>query len=250
LIGARWLTLVVTTSMTTLFVLFAIATPGDVTDDASGNAGTMIVVAAIAALATAALWVLAVRRWKDHASDPVHRIHILAVTAAAVVLTTSTLYWIPLARRSSDSGMTAFAVATRRAGTRVVPGLVSHLGSEPLFVEQLVSVLQRSDVPLLVGTGAMAGGAAPGASVSEELGLLVALGLSPYEALRTATVEPARFTGLAGEIGTIEPGARADLVLLARNPLEDVKAARRPLGVVLRGRWLDPEQLDDLIREN
>jgi hypothetical protein len=249
LIGARWLTLVVATSIATVFLLFAVATPGDATDDASGNVGTMIVVATIAAVATAALWALAVRRWKDRASDPVHRIHILAITAAAVVLTTSTLYWIPLARRSSDAGMTAFAVATRKARTCVVPGLVSYRGSDPVFIERLVSVLHRSEVPLLVGTGAMTGGAAPGASVSEELGLLVALGLSPYEALRTATVEPARFAGLAGEIGTIEPGARADLVLLARNPLDDVTAVRRPLGVVIRGRWLDPERLDDLIRE-
>jgi imidazolonepropionase-like amidohydrolase len=141
-------------------------------------------------------------------------------------------------------------VETRDSGTRVVPGLVSYRGSDPVFVERLVVALHRSEVPLLVGTGAMAGGAAPGTSVSDELGLLVALGFSPYEALRAATVEPARFAGLAGKLGTVVPGARADLLLLARNPLEDVTAVRRPLGVVLRGRWLDPEHLDDLIREN
>jgi hypothetical protein len=249
LVVARWLTLVVVVSAATLFLLFAVATPGDPTDDAKGGVGGMIVVAVIEALATGALWFLAVRAWKDRSVPQVHRIHLLAVTAAAVVLATSTLYWIPLARRSSDAGLTELAAATRESGTRVIPGLVTYREQDPVFVERLVASLHRSGVPLVLGTGAMGADITPGASVSEELALLVALGLSPYEALRTATVEPARFLGLAGEIGSFEVGARADLVLLARNPLDDVTSVRRPLGVVIRGRWLDPERLDDLIRE-
>jgi len=73
--------------------------------------------------------------------------------------------------------------------------------------------------------------------IATELEIFVRIGLSPYEALRTATVEAARLLGLEGEIGTIEPGKRADLVVLGDNPLSDVSAVRRVEGVLQDGRY-------------
>jgi len=91
---------------------------------------------------------------------------------------------------------------------------------------------------LLVGTDSGIDVVPPGASLVEELGAFVDAGLSPYEALRIATVGAAEYLGLEHEIGTVEVGRRADLVLVASNPLDDVAALVRPEGVVLRGRWL------------
>jgi hypothetical protein len=83
-----------------------------------------------------------------------------------------------------------------------------------------------------------------GASLLDELDLYVAAGLSPREALLTATVAPARF--LAGEAAAIAPGARADLVLLYADPLEDLATLRRPRAVIAGGRVLDRAALDAL----
>jgi imidazolonepropionase-like amidohydrolase len=70
--------------------------------------------------------------------------------------------------------------------------------------------------------------------------------LTPFEALRTATTNVARFLGQPNEFGVIKAGARADLLLLDANPLSDISATRRIGGVVLRGRWLTSLALDSL----
>jgi imidazolonepropionase-like amidohydrolase len=87
---------------------------------------------------------------------------------------------------------------------------------------------------------------AMGASVHQELANFVEAGLSPYEALRAATVAPARMLGLEREQGTLEVGKRADLLLLAANPLEDVARAAKPAGLVLAGRWFAASELQAL----
>jgi imidazolonepropionase-like amidohydrolase len=115
------------------------------------------------------------------------------------------------------------------------------------FLERLVRELHAAGVPLLAGTDAgVAFGVPfvlPGWSLHEELARLARCGLSPYEALATATVLPARFMGRAAEFGVVREGARADLLLLEGDPLADIGQAARPLGVVLRGRWLPREAL-------
>jgi len=87
----------------------------------------------------------------------------------------------------------------------------------------------------------------PGASLHRELRLLIGSGLTPYEALRAATVVPAAFAGKSMEFGTIAVGKRADLLLVARNPLEDIASLQEPLGVMTRGRWLTHERLSELL---
>jgi imidazolonepropionase-like amidohydrolase len=78
----------------------------------------------------------------------------------------------------------------------------------------------------------------------DELDLYVTIGLTPREALYTATVAPPRFFGLPDQNGTIAPRRRADLVLLDANPLEDLATLRRPRAVIVGGRVLDREALD------
>ncbi|WP_312867986.1 amidohydrolase family protein [Amycolatopsis pithecellobii] len=91
---------------------------------------------------------------------------------------------------------------------------------------QTVAALHRAGVPILAGTDTAApdeeyGGLAQGASLHHELQLLVRAGLTPIEALRSATSVPARHFGLHDR-GVIRPGARADLLLVDGNPTTDI----------------------------
>jgi hypothetical protein len=107
---------------------------------------------------------------------------------------------------------------------------------------------QEAGVPILASTDASF--ANPyifhGFSLLDELDIYVAAGLSPREALFTATVAPLRFFGLPDQDGTIAPGRRADLVLLDANPLESLAPLRRPRAVIAGGRLLDRAALDAL----
>ena len=96
---------------------------------------------------------------------------------------------------------------------------------------------------LLLGTDMGNPHVVAGFALHEELALFVASGLSPFEALRAGTADAARCMGAQDEWGTLAVGRRADLVLLAGNPLENVAHAREPLGVVLRGRWMPGDEL-------
>lgn len=108
------------------------------------------------------------------------------------------------------------------------------------FQKTLIGQLHAASVPILLGTDA---GGPPfdvgGFSAIQELRELVSAGLTPYAAMRAATAEAARFLRRASELGTIERGKIADLVLLRGNPLADIDNADVRAGVMLRGRWLD-----------
>ncbi|MGE0404927.1 MAG: amidohydrolase family protein [Candidatus Korobacteraceae bacterium] len=106
----------------------------------------------------------------------------------------------------------------------------------------------QAGVPLLVGTDLGTSLIYPGFSVHEELQLLVReVRLSPFEALRAATINPARNLGLADTTRGIAVGQRADLVLLDADPLQDIQNATRIRGVVLNGRFLSRANLDTLL---
>jgi imidazolonepropionase-like amidohydrolase len=110
--------------------------------------------------------------------------------------------------------------------------------------QALLKVLTARGATVLAGTDALNPMVIPGESMGEELRLISGAGLSPFEALRTATVNPARvIRGLQG-LGALAPGGIANLVLLSSNPLDDVGAYDRPDAVVIKGRWLDRAELD------
>ena len=101
----------------------------------------------------------------------------------------------------------------------------------------LVGEMLAQGVPIAAGTDTPIRLAIPGESLHRELELLVRSGLSTREALFAATLAPARFFSLEHEMGRIEVGMRADLVLLGANPLDDIRNTRRIEGVMSQGRF-------------
>ena len=112
----------------------------------------------------------------------------------------------------------------------------------------VIGWLRSGGATLLAGTGAPSMLVGPGASLADEVAFFVDEGgLEPFDALATATTNPARFLGLEDQIGTIETGKQADLVLLESNPLEDVLAIRQVRATVLNGVAYDVDELRDAI---
>lgn len=102
---------------------------------------------------------------------------------------------------------------------------------------------------LMTGSDTILPGLVPGFALHRELRELVDLGLTPYQALRASTTEPYAYLGELDEAGTIEVGKQSDLVLLDANPLADIAAASRVAGVLVRGRWLAKDEIQQRMGE-
>jgi imidazolonepropionase-like amidohydrolase len=117
----------------------------------------------------------------------------------------------------------------------------------PAWMQQ-VREMHRAGIRLMTGSDVAALNVFPGASLHDELRLFVdSVGMTPVEALRSATSSPAEWLGLADSVGTVERGKVADLVLLDANPLEDITNTRRISAVIVRGRLFERSDLDRLL---
>jgi hypothetical protein len=159
-----------------------------------------------------------------------------------------------------------FEALRRLPGMRYVAPIVVH-SWQPNFVSgatpedfaqlrrgrdnalRVVQALHQAGAPLLPGTDNVDPFLIPGFSLIDELRLFVQAGLSPYEALHTATAGSARFLKAESDFGTIAVGRRADLVLLDANPLEDINHLDRRAGIMLRGAWLPWSELQGRLDE-
>lgn len=117
------------------------------------------------------------------------------------------------------------------------------------FALALVGALHEKRAGLLAGTDAYKLNITPGFSLLEELKYFVEAGLSPYEAIRAATSDAAKFLGKEAEFGTIAVGRRADLILLSANPLDDIGNVAKRNGVLLHGLWLSEQDLQRQLRQ-
>jgi tetratricopeptide (TPR) repeat protein len=116
------------------------------------------------------------------------------------------------------------------------------------FLRGFTKALHDGGVRLLLGTDSPdIPGVESGFSIHDDLAQLVASGLTPFQALECGTRIAGEFIGEfvpdAEPFGTIDIGQRADLLLVEKNPLEDVANVKGPLGVMVRGRWLPREEL-------
>jgi imidazolonepropionase-like amidohydrolase len=104
---------------------------------------------------------------------------------------------------------------------------------------RIVKALHDAGVPVVAGTDE----GIPGHSVHREIELYVEAGFTPMEALQAATIVSARAMKLDGELGTIERGKRADLVVLNANPLESIRNIRTVRWTISDGRVYDAAEL-------
>ena len=116
----------------------------------------------------------------------------------------------------------------------------------------LAKELKRAGITLVFGTDSGTGGMGivPGFSIHDELRILTEVGFTPYEAIKTGTVNAAKvvekMTG-RGDFGTIESGKRADLILVRGDPLKNLANIREPMGVMTAGRWYPERKLKEMI---
>ena len=116
---------------------------------------------------------------------------------------------------------------------------------EPVFAAlfrkylEVVGALHKAGVPIVAGTDQ----AVPGHSLHRELELYVQAGMTPMEAIRSATIVPARAMKLDREAGTIEAGKRADLILVAGRPDREISDIRKVKTVIAAGRAYDCAEL-------
>ncbi len=112
---------------------------------------------------------------------------------------------------------------------------------------QIVRTLHAAGVRILAGTDAPMPLVYPGFALHKELELLVEAGMSPMDALRAATIWPAKFLGLGESSGSIAVGKRADLLLLDGDPVSNISNTQRIRAVVLAGRLFGRAELDALL---
>ena len=151
-----------------------------------------------------------------------------------------------LNRPGSDTINPLVRLATRgeaKHWSQVDPS--AHEGPLAEFYLTATRLLHEAGVPLIAGTDAGLFALIPGASMARELELLVEAGLSPHQALDSATRISAQVLSF-DRTGVIAPGYRANLVLLPDDPLSDIGAVEHPAAVMLGGNWMDDIKLEEL----
>lgn len=129
------------------------------------------------------------------------------------------------------------------------PERVAYFEKMVNFHVKLVKAFKDAGVPIVAGTDAGNTGVIPGFSLPDEIELLVEAGLTPKEALTSATRLSATWLGIGDKMGSVEVGKFADLVLLDANPLDDIKNIRKISGVCVNGRWLSSETIDAMLSD-
>jgi hypothetical protein len=191
-------------------------------------------------------------------------------TALMQAMASSDTYWVPTLTTLKMSAMADDSSFRRNAALQYIPYIVRKLLWEPdinrasqqgydqegRFVHAdfyaaasaQVGLAHHLGVKLLAGTDNIDTYVFTGASLHDELKMLVEVGLTPLEAIQAATINSARFSGLDEEFGSVEIGKHADLLLLNENPLFDVGNTKEIFGVFFAGQYFDQNALAALDR--
>jgi imidazolonepropionase-like amidohydrolase len=113
---------------------------------------------------------------------------------------------------------------------------------------KMVGKIHQNKIEIMAGTDTPIGYLTPGLSLHEELNLLVKSGLSPLEAIKTATLNPAKYFNLDTELGWIGENTWADLVILDANPLENINNTKSINAVLKQGNYFDRNKLDEILK--
>jgi imidazolonepropionase-like amidohydrolase len=140
-----------------------------------------------------------------------------------------------LADVPADVVRRAWAPADIMTRARWTPATLAQFKRTLPELQRFVTLFSKSGGRVVAGTDTAQQFVVPGASLHRELELYVSGGLTPAQALKSATSDAADLLGLAARIGTIQTGKDADLVLISGDPLTDIRATRRILNVVRGG---------------
>ena len=175
------------------------------------------------------------------------------ITVPTLRMNSMDLY-VPFARDDFDRAMDLIPASVSEEWRAARDALAaSEEAVDTTFAEwslRRTGELHLAGAPIAAGTDTPIGWSIPGYSLHTELEQYVEVGMTPLEALHSATVKPAEFFGLENEMGQIKAGAVADAVLLNANPLEDITATRSVEAVINRGVLLTREQLSQLVTVN
>jgi imidazolonepropionase-like amidohydrolase len=193
--------------------------------------------------------------------DPVREARIIELLAKRRIWQCPTLFWergqwlVDAIDYASDPDLVYAGHTWTAQWPAVQRSILDSLDTDPLpvrekFVAHEIGIVRRlhaAQVPFLAGTDTPAGiDVLPGISLHLELQRFVAAGFTPLEALQTATLNPARYYGRLDDYGTVQPGRIADLVLLDANPLDDIANTRKIAGVIVDGRYLSSQSVNEL----
>ena len=175
---------------------------------------------------------------------------VLRLLASKRTVMDPTLAWNELLGRAPSTDIATFEpgiaglAVPLRLNYESVQNNVDSAGAATARARGLAAfkALHDAGIPIVAGTD----GGVPGYSLLRAIELAVAAGLTPLEAIQTATIVPARTMGMQQDVGTIEAGKVADIVVLDANPLEHISNIRTTMFVVRAGRLYDARSLSRL----
>jgi hypothetical protein len=129
------------------------------------------------------------------------------------------------------------------------PGWIEHTQRIIEFNRKLIVAFAAAGIPIVAGTDAQVPGVVPGFSLQDELQSLAQAGLSNEQVLESATRLPAQWLGTLEDRGTVAAGKRADLLLLEKNPLEQIENTRSITAVIVSGKAYSRSELDRRMAE-
>ncbi|MEP0987929.1 amidohydrolase family protein [Ekhidna sp.] len=111
----------------------------------------------------------------------------------------------------------------------------------------MVGQVHEAGIDIMAGTDCPIFFLTPGRSLHQELAILVEAGLSPLDAIKAATLNPAKYFGMENKLGSIQENQWADLVILDANPLDDIHNTRKINAVIKQGKYYDRDRLDQIL---
>ena len=114
---------------------------------------------------------------------------------------------------------------------------------------KIIKAMYDGGVGVLLGSDAPQVFNVPGFAIQHEIEMYVAAGLTPYQALVTGTINPAKYLDHQHDQGKVKAGYQADLLLVQNNPLEDIRHLKDRKGIMIRGQWLSKETIDKRLDE-
>lgn len=109
---------------------------------------------------------------------------------------------------------------------------------------RMIKAMYDAGVGILLGSDAPQVFNVPGFAIQHEIEMYVGAGLTPYQAMLTGTVNPARFFNNDQRLGMVKEGYQADLLLVDGNPLDDITNLRKKAGVMIKGQWLPKDKIE------